>query len=445
MTRGGPVPLGPVDVFHVRTHQEMIAEGLAGNGCALAIELDGWVDLARLSRRLTRALALMPELRWRLGRDVRLRHVWRTRRTLAPPLVAGALAQDRATVQSVVALLDQPIGGANPWRIEVLRGPERDVVVGRWFHPLTDARGGLRLLRWLGTDVADDQLQAPPAAQRFAVARGSLAGDHPRDRVALMRAYFRHIVALAEQPIVSLRSVSRAARPGPLGAARLRLTAAQTIAFDRSLRHRARMGETSVLQIAAGRLLARLLVARGQPAALQLAPVPVSLDPKQGCVRMLGNNLSMMMLALDAEELADEAKAVASLARQRREIVRAKLDVGMLAALDYAGYLPARIYNWSARRPLGGERCSFVLSNPGPLRIASFLGREVVDAFCAPTTLTSPGLQIAVDRFADRLNIVFVYRQGLVTAAEMEAEVPRFARDLLEGDGGGPAEPVARP
>ncbi len=436
MTRARPVPLGPVDVFHVRTHQEMIAEGLAGNCCALAIELDGHVDLVRLSRRLTQALRLVPELRWRLGRDAQLRYVWRTRRTLAPPLAAGVLAPDRDTVPSVVALLDRPIGGADPWRIEVLRGPERDVVVGRWFHPLTDARGGLRLLRWLGTDVEDDRLIAPPASERFAVARGALAGQDPRERVAQMRAYFRHIVALAEEPIVSLHSTSREARLGPLGAVRLRLTVDQTAAFDRSLRRRGRMGETSVLQVAAGRLLERLLAARGQHAALQLAPVPVSLDPKKGCRRMLGNNLSMMMLALDAEELADEAKAVTSLARQRREIVRARLDLGMLAALQYAGYLPARLYNWSARRPLGGERCSFVLSNPGPLRIDSFLGHQVLDAFCAPTTLTSPGLQIAVDRFADRLNIVLVYRRGLATAGEMEAELPRFARDLLDGDGG---------
>ena len=51
------VPLGPVDVFHVRTHQEMRAEGLAGNGCALAIEVAGRIDLPRLSRRLDRAVA----------------------------------------------------------------------------------------------------------------------------------------------------------------------------------------------------------------------------------------------------------------------------------------------------------------------------------------------------------------------------------------------------
>ena len=146
---------------------------------------------------------------------------------------------------------------------------------------------------------------------------------------------------------------------------------------------------------------------------------------------MLGNHLTMMMLALHADELGDEARAVASLARQRREIVRAKLDVAMLAALEYAGLLPARFYNWSARRPLGGERCSFVLSNPGALPIASFLGRRVVDAFCAPTTLTSPGLQLAVARFAGRLDIVFVFRQGLVSTAEMEAELPYFSRDLL--------------
>ena len=114
-----------------------------------------------------------------------------------------------------------------------------------------------------------------------------------------------------------------------------------------------------------------------------------------------------------------------------REIVRSRLDIGMLAALDYAGYLPASIYNWSARRPLGGERCSFVLSNPGQLRISGFLGRRVIDAFCAPTTLASPGLQIAADRFGGRFNVVLVFREGLVSEGEIRAELPRLESDLL--------------
>jgi len=409
----------------------MLAEQLAGNSCALAIELDGPVDLPRLARRLDRAAALLPELRWRLGRDVRLRHVWRCSAGIATRLGVRPLADDGAPVHGAISLLEEPISGAQPWRVEVLRGRERDVVVLCWFHPFTDARGGLRLLRWLGSDVDDARLEVAPAEELFEVASGRLAGQSPLERLRLMRAYFRHIVALAEQPIVSLHGVSGGAAPGRLGVVRLKLTEAQTRAFDQSLRRRAMMGETSVMQVVAGRLVGRLLAVRGHAAPLQLVPVPVSLDAKRGCRRMFGNNLSMMMLALHADELTDEATAVASLARQRREIVRAKLEVGMLAALDYAGYLPASIYNWAARRPLGGERCSFVLSNPGSLRIADFLGRTVVDAFSAPTTLASPGLQIAADRFRGCLNIVLVFRLGLVSDREMRAELPRIERDLL--------------
>jgi hypothetical protein len=162
-----------------------------------------------------------------------------------------------------------------------------------------------------------------------------------------------------------------------------------------------------------------------------LVPVPLSLDAKQDRDRMFGNHLTMMMLALDRDDLTDEARAVAHLAAQRRDIVRAKLDVAMLAALDMGGRLPARLYNWAACKPFGGERSSYVVSNPGELALPSFLGRPVRDAFSAPIVLARPGFQVIADRFRGRLSVLMVFRENIISESEVRSLLPSFERDLL--------------
>src|SRR4029078_809022 len=100
----------------------------------------------------------------------------------------------------------------------------------------------------------------------------------------------------------------------------------ETRAFDLRVRQKAKLAETSVMVLASARVLDRVLRGRHLAPAQHLVPVPLSLDPKAGAVRMFGNNLTMMTFALRRDDLADLARAVASLADQQRAIIREKLD-----------------------------------------------------------------------------------------------------------------------
>jgi hypothetical protein len=301
----------------------------------------------------------------------------------------------------------------------------------RWFHPLTDARGASRLMAWLGGDVPNDRLEAPPIAARRQDPAHLLAKYPRRERLELSRAYFRHIIALSQRPILSLHGAAGGGHVGRARALRLQFDEDVTKGFYRSLRKRAKLADTSVLTYAVGRMVDGALRRRGYSTPRQLVPIPLSLDAKQDSERMFGNHLTMMMLSLDRDDLADEARAVASLAAQRRAIVREKLDVGMLAALDMGGRLPARLYNWAACKPFGGERSSYVVSNPGELVLPSFLGRPIRDAFSAPIVLARPGFQVIADRFRGRLGVLVVFREGVIDEAEVRASLPAFERDLL--------------
>jgi hypothetical protein len=184
---------------------------------------------------------------------------------------------------------------------------------------------------------------------------------------------------------------------------------------------------------ATARMVDRMLRDRGFSPARQVVPVPLSLDPKKGSQRMFGNHLTMMMLALDRDDLRDEARAVAHLAEQRRDIVRNKLDVGMLAAIRSSRHVPRLVVDYLSRRPFGGERSSYVLSNPGAVDLPSLFGVRVRDAYAVPTVLPAPGFQVTVDGFDGQLSLLVMFRDGYGSAAEVERLFPDFKRDLLAG------------
>src|SRR5262245_38398725 len=140
--------LGAVDVFHLRSHEEMVSQGLAGNACAMVIDVEGHVDRARLEDRVREAVAVVPELGERLGYRLAIDPVWRAG---AMPNV-NVLSRTGSLEEHAAALIDEPIDGSRPWELIILRGDRDDAVVLRWFQPFTDARGAARLGAWLGSD-----------------------------------------------------------------------------------------------------------------------------------------------------------------------------------------------------------------------------------------------------------------------------------------------------
>ena len=435
-----PVLLGGIDVFHLMNDRAMRARGLAGNHCLFVVELAGRLDLARLQARLDRAVAAVPELRWRL--DAGPLGVGRPRWVVDP--VRGAptaslreVSGDAELAARIEALLAVRVDGERPWAFDLLRRPGGgDVVILRHFHALVDARGADRLVAWLGSGDGDGPEDPPPPEERFEVSERPLAPLDRDARLALAGAYRAHVLALGRTPILSLASAARpGAAPGDPRVLRLELSPDETRVFDRRVRERARLSESSLMVIAATHLAHRALRARGFAPPQHVIPVPVSLDPKAGARRLRGNPLTMLMLSLRAEELDDEPRAIARIAEQQRTAVRERLDLGMLAALDIARWLPTAAYRWLGAQPFRGELASLIFSNPGPVTIASFAGVPVTAAYPLPTVVSPPGFQVIFSRFAGRLSASIVAAGGVLRQGE-GAAMAEALRAALLGEAG---------
>lgn len=427
----GPVPLGGIDVFHLMEDREMRSRGLAGNLCVYHLELDGRLDPGGLGRRVRRAVELVPELGWRLARGLAPPPRWTSGGVLAPAVRVQEVGSEPLAALVERALL-QPLDGERPWSIDLHRGRERDALTFRWFHPLVDAKGAERLLRWLGSGAGDAPEAPPPPEERFGSSERPIAKLDRKARLALMRAYNQHAMELGRTPVLSPATTAAGAVGPATRLVRVHLTAEETRRFDRRVRERARLAETSVMIWIAARVVDRELQARGFAPPRYLVPVPLSIDPKVGSGRMLGNHLSMMMFALDRDDLADEARAIGRLAEQQRGIVRQKLDLGMAAALDFARWLPRPVYRALSTRPFGGrEMASFIFSNPGPVAIESFAGLPVLDALPVPAAVLPPGLQIIFTRHGGRLSALLIYVDGVLTPRSAEAMAADLHRELL--------------
>jgi diacylglycerol O-acyltransferase / wax synthase len=437
------VALGGVDVFHLMTDRAMRSRGLPGNHCAYVLALGGRLDVDLLARRVERACRDLDELRFRLETPLAGAPRWRVAAPAGAPAIEVHALGERSLLGHVEELLARRLDGGRPWAFDVVhdREPDAGALVFRWFHPLTDAKGAERFLRWLGSGTADVSEPPPPPEGRYATSERPIAALDRKARLALLEAYKAHSLALGRTPILSLATARDGARPlGATRALRVELSVEETRAFDLRVRKLAKLAETSLMVIASARLVDRVCCARGYAPPRYVVPLPLSIDPKADAGRMFGNHLAMMLFALDREVLFDDARAVASLADQQRTIVRERLDQAMAVALDYARHLPLAAYRWLLGRPFGGEMGSLVLSNLGAVSIESFLGLPVTAAYAFPTVVVPPGLQVIWSRFRGRLGALIVYVEGVLSAAGAEELGGALRRELLgEKDLAGPA------
>lgn len=425
-----PSPLGGIDLFHLMGHHRMRRVGLPGNHCAFVAALGGRVEPSVLEERVRRAVAVLPELSFSLERRLFRGPVWAPGRPRLFSLGVHQVEDERTLAAKIEGLLAWRLDGRLPWAFDLLRGPQRDTVVFRWFHPLCDSRAAERLMRFIGAGSGASLPDPPSPEVRFGTSDRLLKKLGRPERVELARSYARHVHDLMERPIVSLATVRPGRSLGVMRAERVTLSADRTRRFDERVQKIARLAETAVMVVAVTRVLDEAFVRRGYAPAYYVIPVPVSLDPKQDTGRFFGNNLAMMLFSLRREELLDEALAVQKLVAMQRDVVRKKLDVAMIAGLDLGRVLPTRVLWAITTHPLGGELASVVFSNPGAFTLSTFAGCTVLDAYPLPAVISPPGFQVIFTRFRAELSFSMVYLDGVVGATEAKEMAQSLAARL---------------
>ena len=183
--------------------------------------------------------------------------------------------------------------------------------------------------------------------------------------------------------------------------------------------------------------------ARGLDPRSYVVPLPVNLRPKGGSEAMFRTHVSMLWFQVLPEVVEDFDALVAELKQQRRTSIKNGLVECGVHAMDFARFVPQRLYAHMTRRGFGGELCSFFFAYTGEFLpgLDRFLGAEILNGFHAPAVPPSPGSCAAMSLRKDHLNATHVYQRRVFTDEELAV----FRRQLIDDLTGGSITNNQRP
>ncbi len=440
-SEGSAVALTGADCFLRAFDHEVQRCAGASHLSQLVLRLGPGFDADGFANLLAEVAHAQPILRAPIRRPYRvLPPVYRTdlSESVSPPRVTVHEAGERGAEipEAFFARLNDRYAGRRGelLRCDVVRtagGAGGSDLALTWLHMLLDGAGSERFVRWLdevGRGVRSAAClpdEAPPPARtpaRSARARGDLA-----------LAWRARMHAFAARPPRSLA--------GPLSrqrqALRYELTAFRA---DESAQIVARAKQlagflTPMLFYLAASVRAHLAVhrARGSDPRSFVVPLPVNLRAKGGAGEIFCTRISLLWFQVFPEQAENLEGLIAELRAQRLAAIKDGMVEAGSAALDFARWLPRRVYAALARRDFGGELCSFFFAYtdeflPG---LQSFLGAPIENAFHAPSVPPSPGSGAIFSLREGRLNLTHVRQAGVFSDAELAVFRAALRADLL--------------
>ena len=319
-------------------------------------------------------------------------------------------------------------------RCDVVRwngGAAGSDVAFTWLHMLFDGAGSERFVRWLdevgrGVRGAGELPEEPQTPHGSVPATAKARGDQALRWQARMRAFADHAPHSLAGPLARTRQA--------LG------YELQTFSHDETARIVARAKQsagflTPMLFYLAASVRAHHAVmrSRGVDPGSYVVPLPVNLRAKGGQGEIFGTRISLIWFQILTERVETFDGLLAELKAQRLATIKEGLVEAGSAAMDFARWLPRRVYSGMARRTFRGELCSFFFAYtdeflPG---MTSFLDAPLWNAFHAPSVPPSPGSGLVFSLREGRLNSTHVRQAGVFSDAERVLFRAALRADLL--------------
>jgi hypothetical protein len=439
-----PVPLSGADCFLRAFDAEVRRTAGSSHVSQLVLRLGPGLDLDGLQKLVAEVAQAQPLLRAPIRRPWGvLPPVYRidlAKRAKLPRIdlhdaVAPTGDQDRAIPPVFLARLNDRFDGRRGelLRCDVVRwdgGSAGSDIAFSWLHMLFDGSGSERFVRWLdevgrglrGARELPQEAHAAGAAPAGAKARG--------DQALRWQARMRSFATRSPHSLA-----------GPLARTRQQLGYdVATFDPDESARIVARAKQsagflTPMLFYLAASVRAHHAVvrARGFDPGSYVVPLPVNLRAKGGQGEIFGTRISLIWFQVFPEQLESFDGLLAELKAQRLATIRQGLVEAGSAAMDFARWLPRRVYARMARRAFRGELCTFFFAYtdeflPG---MTSFLGAPIRNAFHAPSVPPSPGSGVVFSLRDGRLNFTHVRQAEVFAESELAVFRAALRADLL--------------
>jgi len=420
--------LNPADHFTLVLDYEIRKSGLAGNYCALVLELDGTPDPAEITRRCRHFASHFPLAVARLSRQGR-QYAWVPSGEDSLPFQISKLDTDDAACceQRLLEVVNQaaPVSASAPFELHLIEAASRSLLVLRWFHPATDAKGAELVLYHLFNDAQPAQPQPSPVErlqQQWSWWRKFRLG---RQAVLNIRGLDRHASVL---PVATQEPAER------LVLMRVRYDTEQTVQILANARKQSGMTGTTLYLIGC---MMRAMEAAGatQAGEAYCVPYAANLRRRKALSPMFGNQVSFLFAQAGRDTVRSRQQLFAHLREQNRAAIRQGLDHAMLPLMQAGSWLSLEKYGRIVRNsPSGRERSSFWFSYTGEMEPEpeAIAGCPVRGMYQVSHVSSPPGLGLLASIFQGRLVLSYNCINNQVQGDWLERLTQAMTAELLE-------------
>jgi len=404
--------LNPADHFTLMMDHEIRKSGLAGNFCAVVLELEGCPDRQQIETYCRNFPARFPRSVARLRQSGR-RFAWETSVRESLPLHLHDLPAENggSGEQQLCHIVNTvcPVGEAAPLEVHLLRGTQRSLLVLKWFHPACDAKGIELVLHHLFRDDTVESVKEESVSDAL-LQRWSLW-----QKIKLGLKARKNIATLDRAPSILPEAGDR--QPDALAVRLQRFDAEESRCILAYARKTTGLTGTAVYFIGC---MMRALEQVGCPreGEAYLVPYAVNVRRSRALYPVFGNQVSFLFAQATRELVTSRERLFAHLMDQNRASVRARLDQAMVPLMQAASWLPLEKYGSIVRfSPHGRERSSFWFSytgamDPEPTEIGDC---PVSNMYQVSQVTAPPALGLLVSSFHGRLTLSLNYARNQFT------------------------------
>ena len=420
--------LNPADHFTLVLDHEIRKSGLAGNYCALVLELDGIPGHAEIARRCSVFARRFPLAVACLSRQGR-QYAWIPSGDDSLPFQVSKLDTDDAACrqQRLLELVNQgaPVSASAPFELHLIEATDHSLLVLRWFHPATDAKGAELVLHQLFSDSQAAQQSQPS----------------PVERLQQQWGWWRKF-RLGRQAVLNIRGLDRHASVLPLEPQRpadrltlklVRYDTAQTAQILVNARNQSGMTGTTLYLIGC---MMRAMEATGatQEGEAYCVPYAANLRRRKALSPLFGNQVSFLFAQAGRDLLRSRQRLFSHLREQNRAAIRQGLDHAMLPLMQAGSWLSLDKYGRIVRNsPSGRERSSFWFSYTGEMEPEpeAIAGCRVRGMYQVSQVSSPPGLGLLASIFRGRLVLSFNCINNQVQGDWLECLTQAMTAELL--------------
>lgn len=420
--------LNPADHFTLVLDHEIRKSGLAGNYCALVLELDGIPGHAEIARRCSVFARRFPLAVACLSRQGR-QYAWIPSGDDSLPFQVSKLKSDDAACrqQRLLEIVNQgaPVSASAPFELHLIEATDHSLLVLRWFHPATDAKGAELVLHQLFSDSQAAQQSQPS----------------PVERLQQQWGWWRKF-RLGRQAVLNIRGLDRHASVLPLEPQRpadrltlklVRYDTAQTAQILVNARNQSGMTGTTLYLIGC---MMRAMEATGatQEGEAYCVPYAANLRRRKALSPLFGNQFSFLFAQAGRDLLRSRQRLFSHLREQNRAAIRQGLDYAMLPLMQAGSWLSLDKYGRIVRNsPSGRERSSFWFSYTGEMEPEpeAIAGCRVRGMYQVSQVSSPPGLGLLASIFRGRLVLSFNCINNQVQGDWLECLTQAMTAELL--------------